>query len=651
MDLAAFKVNFLLREEKCQVVFFDKNGYLIDTCDTLMPLSSYKNSFTRIPLPIIDNIQDVLKDIPEKEQLVFPRVEVEFADHSTQILDFVLTKHYDGEGCYFACVIRDYVVRYQLLQEIVTEQRTAAMEKEFLEIKHAKIALENELVRLKNKELELAKTIKNDFFAKASHELRTPVNGILGLTEMLSKIASSEQKEYLGALSQVANQLKIVVNDLLDLAKLEEKKITFESANFQLQEIFNHIYLAFSPLVKEKKLNISFFIEPQMPVYLKGDSTRIAQIIYNLVGNSLKFTETGEISISAEISEIIEDKKQYQLKFTIKDTGIGIAPHKLSQIFEPYTQEADETYRIYGGTGLGLTIVKQLVEAMEGEISVESIQQQGTTFYFTIPLLVGEMPPSVPKEVSTVPVYQNYRVLIADDNHINLIIIAKKMQEIGFETDTVHNGQEVLSSLASKKYDILFLDIDMPLLDGYQTTEQIRAIKEDYYQRLPIFLMTAYSYDDVKEKIKDIGVSDFLTKPFDMHLLLQKLQKHLINPKLQSAQINLNMAQINEFTQGDKEFEKELIQQIIKSLHEFKVEYVEAIWQTAIKKSIDNLLHKYHMIFTVFADDIFSQKIKSTVNIMQLSNNQDNEREKLRVYIHQFTDEIIEQLQAKLIVK
>lgn len=651
MDLAAFKINFLLQEEKCQVIFFDKDGYLIDTCDTLMPLSRYKNSFTRIPLPIIDNIQDVLKEIPEKEQLVFPRVEVEFADHSTQILDFILTKYHNEQGVYFVCVIRDYVVRYHHLQEIVTEQRAAAMEKELLEIKHSKIALENELVRLKNKELEVAKAIKNDFFAKASHELRTPVNGILGLTEMLSKIASGEQKEYLDALSQVANQLKIVVNDLLDLSKLEEKKITFESANFQLQEIFNHIHLAFTPLVKAKKLNISFFIDQGMPIYLKGDSTRIAQIIYNLVGNSLKFTETGEINISAEISEIIEDKKQYLLKFTIKDTGIGIAPHKLVQIFEPYTQETDETYRIYGGTGLGLAIVKQLVEAMQGEISVESIQQQGTTFYFTIPLLVGEMPLPVAKEMPIIPSYQNYRVLIVDDNHINLMIIAKKMQEFGFEVDTARNGQEALSVLTSKKYDIIFLDIDMPLLDGYQTTAQIRAIKDDYYQQLPIFLMTAYSYADVKEKIKDIGVSDFLTKPFDMHLLLQKLQKHLINSKLKSAEINLNVAQINEFTQGDKKFEKELFQQIIESLRELKVEYVEAIWQNVIEKSINNLLHKYHMVFTVFADDTFFQKIKSTTNIMQLSNNQDNEREKLIIDIHQFIDEIIEQLQVKLIAK
>jgi signal transduction histidine kinase/DNA-binding response OmpR family regulator len=651
MDLAAFKVNFLLQEERCQVIFFDKDGYLVDTCDTLMPLSRYKNSFTRIPLPIIDHIQDVLKEIAEREQLVFPRVEVEFAGYPTQILDFILIKYHNEQGVCFVCVIRDYVVRYHHLQEIVTEQRTAAMEKELLEIKHSKIALENELVRLKNEELEVAKAIKNDFFAKASHELRTPVNGILGLTEMLSKIASGEQKEYLDALSQVANQLKIVVNDLLDLSKLEEKKITFESANFQLQEVFNHIHLAFAPLVKGKKLNISFSVAPEMPTYLKGDSTRIAQIIYNLVGNSLKFTKEGEINISAEISKIIEDKKQYLLKFTIKDTGIGIAPDKLAQIFEPYTQETDETYRIYGGTGLGLAIVKQLVEAMQGEISVESIQQQGTTFSFTIPLLVGETPLPSPQEIPTTPSYQHYRVLIADDNDINLMIITKKMQEIGFEIDTAQNGQEALGSLASKKYDIVFLDIDMPLLDGYQTTAQIRAIKEDYYQQIPIFLMTAYSYADVKEKIENIGVSDFLTKPFEMHLLLKKLQKHLINPKPKSAQINLNVAQLNEFTQGDEKFEKELLQKVIETLHTFKTEYAQAIWQSDVEKSIHHLLHKYHMIFTIFSDSNFSQEIKNTTNAIWSSDNQDLERERLKIHIHQFSDEMIAQLQARISAK
>lgn len=646
MDIIKFKIDFLLEEEKCQVIFFDAEGFLTDSCDTLLPLSSYKGTGKRIPLPILDNIGEILADIPEREQLIFPKVEVHFAGYPIQIFDFILIRKYEGEKVYYVCIIRDYVVRYQHLQEIVTTQRATAMEKEFLEIKHEKTALENALINLKNKELEIARAIKNDFFAKASHELRTPVNGIIGLAEILIKTSSGEQKEYLAALGQIANQLKTVVNDLLDLSKLEEKKITFEHTDFQPKEVLNNIYLSLKPLAETKKVKISFDVAAQVPDYLKGDSVRISQVVYNLVGNALKFTEKGEVSVGVRVGHISEDGRTYTLHFAVSDTGIGIAPEKLVHIFEPYSQENDEIYRIYGGTGLGLAIAKQLIEAMGGQINAQSEQGVGTTFYFSIPLLLGKAT-SVAAETSFQS-YHNCCVLVADDNNINVMVIAKKMQEIGFEVDTASNGQETLDKLGQKRYDLLCLDVDMPVLDGYQTAKIIRAMPDIHYQELPIFLMTAYSYTDIRSKVKDISISDFLTKPFDMATFLQKLALHLPNDKAKSKTNSLNLDQINEFTQGNQAFEKVLLMEIIATMQAMQTEYKEAIDSPEIGKHIRNLLHKHHITFTLLTEDTLHKKIENTVESLQKSADARATKKELISAVHLLSEEAISLLKAKL---
>ncbi len=464
---------------------------------------------------------------------------------------------------------------------------------------------------------------------------------------MLSEHATEAQSEYIKALSQVANQLKTVVNDLLDLSKLEDKKITFESIDFQLSEVFNNIYLAFKPLAEKKQIQIFFAADLKVPTFLKGDSTRLTQIIYNLVSNSLKFTEKGNVTIQAEVSEILHDTKQYMLKFSVQDTGIGIATDKLVQIFEPYSQESDETYRLYGGTGLGLTIVKQLVEAMGGKISVQSKQGEGTTFYFMLPFLLGNLPEGKQHEVETQK-YQHRRALVADDNNINLIIIAKKLQDIGFETDKASNGQEALDKLGEYKYDLLCLDVDMPVLDGYETTKQVRARQEEYYQQIPIFLMTAYSYADIEEKVAGIGFSDFLTKPFETKTLLQKLHKHFPQITSKGYEIQLNIEQINEFSQGDKEFEKELMKQVIYALHEFKTEYKNLIDYQVSEKQIIDLVHKYNMIFAMLANDILRQEIKNTCQVLLSSSNQSSAKDALISRIYKLCDETIEQMEIRL---
>jgi signal transduction histidine kinase/CheY-like chemotaxis protein len=648
MKLIDFKINFLLNEEKCQVIFFDENGYLLDSCDTIIALSDYKGKQSIIPLPIIENIHEILKDTPDNEQLIFPRVEINFSHNPTQILDLILTKRRNDTDVYYICVMRDEVMRYEQLREIVTEQRATAMEKELLEIKHEKTALENELILMKNQELERAKAMKNDFFAKASHELRTPVNGILGLAEMLEETASEQQKGYLKALMQVATQLKTIVNDLLDLSKLEEKKITFEYVPFNLGEIFNNIALAFKSLADKKEIKLLFSIDDKIPSYLLGDITRISQIIYNLVSNSLKFTEKGEVKVKATLEEITT-QDSFRIKFVVQDTGIGITSDKLAYIFEPYAQESNETYRLYGGTGLGLTIVKQLIEAMGGQIFVESKANQGTSFYFEL-VFEQSKPISALQDKSIMYQYANRSVLIADDNEINLMVVTKKMQNIGFEVDTAKNGQEVLQKLENKHYDLLCLDMNMPILNGSETIKAIRNKTGSPCQTIPIFLMTAYSYTDIAEKIKDIEITDFLTKPFEMSDLLKKLQKHLSPKQPSDYELSLNMSQIQEFSQGDTTFEKELMQQVINVLDELKKDYQNMISKEGQinSKAINDLVHKYNMIFAMINEDTLKVEIDSTLSIYQSAEDKEKALQQLQRRIFQLCDEVREQARQKI---
>jgi signal transduction histidine kinase/CheY-like chemotaxis protein len=613
-----------------------------------MPLAHYKHTKEKVPLPIVDSIYEILKNVAEKEQVIFPRVEIDLPNNPGQIIDLVMSRHNDDGQEIYTCVMRDYVIHYNHLKEILTEQRTTAMEKELLEIKHEKTTLENELINLKNKELERAKAIKNDFFAKASHELRTPVNGILGLTEILVKTPPESQKEYIDSLAQVANQLKMIVNDLLDLSKLEEKKITFENTPFDIHQVLENIFFSFRPLTDKKNITLQLNVDKQVPRILKGDSTRLTQIIYNLLSNALKFTEKGKIMGSVALTKQVNSQGYYWLWFSIADTGIGIAPDKLVQIFEPYSQESNETYRLYGGTGLGLAVVKQLVEAMQGHISVQSKQNEGTTFSFTLPFEEGESFSSPEKDTNRQN-YEGYHVLLADDNPINLVILSKKMQGLGFKVSTVTNGQEALEKLSSKEYHLLCLDVDMPVMNGYETTKQIRATEDTYHQQLPIFLMTAYSYADIEDKVRDIGISDFITKPFEEVLLLEKLNKHLpmLSSYLGKYEVNLNNEQINEFSQGDKVFEKELKQQIIIALDHLKEEYREIISQKKIKeKQIADLVHKYNMVFIMLKEDTLRQEIKNTLMLSD-SNKPTYTRSKLQDRIFKLCDEMIAQLRSE----
>jgi len=364
-------------------------------------------------------------------------------------------------------------------------------------------------------EMEQATRAKGEFLANMSHEIRTPMNGVLGMLTILEQSGLSEKQESLvTTIRSCGDGLMVVINDILDLSKLESGKLEIEQHPFKLEDcIENSIYLL-SSLSSQKGLLLTHDIGENIPESFLGDNIRIRQILMNLIGNAIKFTEFGDINISVAVTKQVNNI--YYLCFSVKDAGIGISKVDQAKLFQPFSQVDASTTRKYGGTGLGLVICQKLVEQMQGEIGVNSSQGQGSTFYFTIPLQQIEFQQKEQKRrysdidnemAKKLPL----NILIVEDNHVNQIIAKNLLENFGYQPDLAENGKIALSAIARKSYDVVFMDMQMPVMDGIAATERI----VDLYgsDRPRIIAMTANVFTADKEKCFAAGMDDFIGKP------------------------------------------------------------------------------------------------------------------------------------------
>lgn len=385
--------------------------------------------------------------------------------------------------------------------------------------------VEEEMQKSKLLAEETAKS-KSDFVANMSHELRTPLGAILGFTDLLKKTALDPvQKDYLDAINSSGNSLLSIINDILDLSKLDAGKFIIEKIPFSIPELMHSVQVMFSSKAKKKGLQFTCSIDTAINYSVSGDSMRLTQILVNLIGNAIKFTEKGGVYVSCIIDK--EDEHQVDINFSIKDTGIGIPKEKAESVFERFTQADTNITRKYGGTGLGLAITKQLVEMQGGSILLKSGEGSGVEFIFTLPYTKS----SVQHTTLNKDVIQQLqfnavkKVLVVEDNLLNQKLAAIILQNNGFDITIAENGKkavEILQRADRQDFDLILMDIQMPLMDGYQATHIIR---DELHIYTPIIAMTAHALAGEKERCIQSGMNDYLSKPFKESDLLSKITR------------------------------------------------------------------------------------------------------------------------------
>ncbi|MFA9192701.1 ATP-binding protein [Flavobacterium sp. FZUC8N2.13] len=503
---------------------------------------------------------------------------------------------------------------------------------------------------------ENAVKAKQQFLSNMSHEIRTPMNAIIGFTKVVLKTElTAKQKEYLSAIKVSGDALIVLINDILDLAKVDAGKMTFENIPFKLSASISAMLHVFETKIQEKNLKLFTEYDANIPKVLLGDPVRLHQIILNLVSNAIKFTSQGKITVSVRL--INEDQESVTVEFAIADTGIGIEEEKIDTIFDDFQQATSGTSRLYGGTGLGLAIVKQLVEPQGGTVSVKSKIKEGSTFSFILPFLKTNAEAVPEAEIVALETdIKNIKVLVVEDMPLNQLLMKTLLDDFGFERDIAENGKIAVEKLESETYDLVLMDLQMPIMNGFDATEYIRkTLKLD----IPIIALTADVTTVDLAKCKAVGMNDYIAKPVDERLLYSKIVSVIKKQNIRKASFKIN--QIPKIKVTNLEYLKtrtksnsSLMMEMISIYLEQTPPIIGAMKQSVVDKDWETLGSSVHKLIPSFSimgmsPDLeqISKKIQDAANSNQFTNEIAEMVVKLETVCNQSCEEL--ELELKLI--